>query len=69
MSSPSITYQPVEDLRRRMDEEDLTQVEVAQALGVSLRTVQYWFAGAIPQKRYRRVLREWLASGNDEAAA
>lgn len=68
MSTPSLTYPPVEQLREKMEAEDLTQAFVASELGVSQRTIQYWLAGAIPQKRYRRVLREWLRQDDEQAA-
>jgi transcriptional regulator with XRE-family HTH domain len=44
------------------EEQYLTQREVAEQLGVSARTVSYWFTtDTIPQKRHRRALVDWLA--------
>lgn len=50
-------------------EEFLTQAEIADQLGVSLRTVADWLhADVTPQKRQRRRLADWLDSREGEAA-
>lgn len=44
-----------------MAEQDLTQRQVAEQLGVSERAISYWLTtDTTPQKRYRQRLREWL---------
>lgn len=51
----------VSALRDRMAREDLTQDQVAEGLGVSKRTIQYWLrTDTTPQPRHRSKLREWL---------
>lgn len=43
------------------DEHLLTQEEIADELGVSLRTVSNWLnADVTPKKKYRRQLSDWL---------
>lgn len=56
-------------IREAREDADLTQVELAQLLGVSTRTVQYWEAGQIPQAKHRRRLKAWLAEATDGEAA
>jgi transcriptional regulator with XRE-family HTH domain len=61
MSSATSQHPLVQRLREVSEERYLTQREVAEQLGVSTRTVSYWFTtDTIPQKRHRRVLAEWL---------
>lgn len=45
----------------------LTQLQLAEQLGVSWRTVQNWEAGGIPHPKHRRRLIAW-ANGNEPAA-
>lgn len=43
------------------DEHLLTHEEIAEQIGVSLRTVSYWINSDVtPQKRYRRQIVDWL---------
>ncbi len=49
------------EIRAARDRLSLSQVELAQKLGVSPRTVQGWEAGRVPQPRHRRALVEFLA--------
>lgn len=39
----------------------LSQKDLADALGVSQRTVQNWEAGKVPQFRHRRAILEWAS--------
>lgn len=56
-------------LREARQRANLSQVELADKLGVAPRTVQYWEAGRIvPQPRHRRALVEFLGALEDEAA-
>lgn len=51
-------------------EEFLTHEQIAEQLGVSVRTVAYWMnADVTPQKRYRRVIAQWLDARGGELAA
>ena len=58
-----------QELREERERRDLTQVEAALEVGVSLRTWQVWESDGevIPQPRHRRRLREWLTA--EEVAA
>lgn len=56
-------------LRSNREAANLTQSELADRLSVSLRSVQAWEAGTIPQPRHRRALAAYFASGNGEVAA
>ena len=47
-------------LRVARDRVPLSQVELAQKLGVSPRTVQGWEAGVIPQPKHRRAVLEFI---------
>lgn len=59
-SAPPI-HPLISRLREIAEERHLTQRELAQELGVSERTVSYWFTSdTVPQKRYRKVLSEWI---------
>jgi transcriptional regulator with XRE-family HTH domain len=61
VSTPALIHPLIERLREVTEEKHLTQREVAEQLGVSERTVSYWFTtDTTPQKRYRRALAEWL---------
>lgn len=63
MSSATDTHPLVIALRREFEiDDELTQAQAAEQIGVSTRTVQYWLASdTTPQKRHRPMLREWLA--------
>jgi len=39
---------------------NLTQKKIAELLGVSLRTVSYWFAGRTPLKAHERIIEEGI---------
>lgn len=68
MSSPSLTHPAVARLKLVAEEKLLTQREVAEQLGVSERTVSYWFTtDTTPQKRYLRVVLDWLDQQEDAA--
>lgn len=68
MSSPVATHPLVARLREIAEERHLTQRELAEQVGVSERTISYWFTtDTVPQKRYRRALTAWLEA--NEAAA
>lgn len=56
-------------LREAREGADLTQTELAALLEVSVRTVQNWEAGMVPQPKHRRRLKAWLAEASDGAAA
>jgi len=47
----------VAEARKRLN---LTQAELAAACGVSVRTVQNWEAGRVPQPKHRRALEHAL---------
>jgi DNA-binding transcriptional regulator YiaG len=49
-----------EEIRVARDRAALSQVELAQKLGVSARTIQGWEAGRIPQPKHRRALLEFV---------
>jgi len=49
-----------EELRRTMDEAGWSAARVAEALGVSLRTVRYWMSGEVPMRFAHAVLLERL---------
>lgn len=40
---------------------DLSQKDLADHLGVTARTVQYWEAGKTPYPKHRRAIREFIA--------
>jgi transcriptional regulator with XRE-family HTH domain len=48
---------------------DLSQKDLAEHLGVSARTVQYWEAGKTPYPKHRRAIKEFIAFVNCEEAA
>lgn len=56
-------------LREARENADLTQSELAQLFGVSMRTVQNWEAGSVPQPKHRRLIKAWLAELEDGEAA
>lgn len=61
MSTPTFIHPLIAGLRETAEAQHLTQRQIAEQLGVSERTVSYWFTtDTVPQKRYRRVLVEWL---------
>jgi AraC-like DNA-binding protein len=65
VSTPTATHPLIERLRDVAERDHLTQRQLAEQLGVSERTVSYWFTtDTMPQKRYRQALVQWL-----EAAA
>lgn len=47
-------------IRDARDAVALSQAELAQRLGVSARTVQYWESGKVPHPKNRRELLEFL---------
>lgn len=49
-----------DDLRDAREHAALSQVELAQLLGVSPRTVQGWEAGRMPQPKHRRAVLAFL---------
>lgn len=49
-----------DEIRQARERASLSQVELAQRLGVAPRTVQGWEAGRIPQPKHRRALTELL---------
>lgn len=55
-------------LKERRDAANLSQRELAKEIGVSLRSVQFWEAGSVPQPRHRRALEAFFA-GDGEVAA
>jgi DNA-binding transcriptional regulator YiaG len=55
-------------IRRAREAANLSQVELAAALSVSPRTVQYWEAGKVPQPKHRRALGAFLNGDEEEAA-
>lgn len=58
-----------EEIREAREAADLTQLELADRLGVSARTVQYWEAGKVPKAKHRRLVKAWLAEAADGEAA
>ncbi len=61
MSSPAAAHPLIARLRELAEAKYLTQREVATQVGVSERTVSYWFTtDTIPQKRHRRAMSEWI---------
>jgi DNA-binding transcriptional regulator YiaG len=57
-----------ERLRDARERAMLTQVELAQQLNVSPRTVQNWEAGIVPQPKHRRVLAAFIEASEAKAA-
>lgn len=55
-------------LRQAREAANLTQVELAEALEVSERTLQAWEKGTTPQPRHRRRLLAWLDNQERVAA-
>jgi DNA-binding transcriptional regulator YiaG len=56
-------------IRKARDAAVLTQVELAERLGVSQRTLQGWEAGmSFPQPRHRRLLLAFIAEHEEVAA-
>lgn len=51
-----------DELREARDAYALTQQEIADRIGVSTRTVQYWEAGNSPRPKHRRAIVEFLRS-------
>lgn len=49
-----------DELREARERSALSQVELAQKLGVSPRTVQGWEAGRMPQPKHRRAVLDFL---------
>jgi transcriptional regulator with XRE-family HTH domain len=46
---------------------NLSQIEAAEAIGISQRTLQYWEAGnTFPRPRHRRALERFLRSDWEE---
>lgn len=59
-----------DELRRALDELDLTQREAAEALGVSLRTVEKWACGVHPiPGPAARLVRLWVRRSDLRPAA
>lgn len=56
----TLTEQFVEKIRAARSDANLSQRELADRLGVSVRTVQAWEAGTVPQPRHRRALDELI---------
>jgi transcriptional regulator with XRE-family HTH domain len=56
-------------LRTARDAANLSQAELADLLGVSTRTVQYWEAGKVPRPKHRRLILAFLESEEEVAAA
>jgi DNA-binding transcriptional regulator YiaG len=64
----TLTEQLAADIRKARDDAHLSQVELAERLGVSPRTLQNWEAGiGLPQPKHRRRLAAFL--NNEEVAA
>lgn len=59
---------PAEEIRRTRDRLNLSQVDFAQRLGVSPRTVQGWEAGRMPQPKHRRALAALTEAAESDAA-
>lgn len=59
----------VDRLAEEIERRHLTKRETAEQLGVSERTIVYWFSaeGPTPQPRHRRAILAWLQA--DEVAA
>lgn len=55
-------------LKQARGDASLSQVELAERLGVSERTLQGWEAGTIPQPRHRRKVLAFIET-TDKAAA
>ena len=51
-----------ESIRAAREAENLSQAELAEKLGVSLRSVQGWESGRVPQPKHRRELAAWVQS-------
>jgi len=58
-----------DDLRAIRAQLDITQKELAQQFGVSLRTLQNWEAGMEPRPRHRRAIRAFIEEQTKESAA
>ncbi len=54
-------------LKERRQALGLTQIEFADRLGVTHRSVQSWEAGQVPQPRYRQALADFF-DANGQAA-
>jgi len=59
---------PADEIRAARERLDLTQVELAERLGVSPRSVQGWEAGRMPQAKHRRALADFLSEAEEKAA-
>lgn len=69
MSSATTRHPLVDSLAEAIQRRHLSQREAAEQLGVSERTIAYWFSGAAPtpQPRHRRAIVAWL-NGDEDAA-
>lgn len=56
-------------LRDAREAANLTQSELAERLGVSMRSVQGWESGVRPQPRHRRLIAAFLVEVEGAAAA
>lgn len=64
----SLTQTLAKRIRDKRDRANLTQKELADELGVSIRTLQGWEAGTVvPRARHRRVLSEFLDTTKEPA--
>jgi transcriptional regulator with XRE-family HTH domain len=71
MSTEQQTLHPlIVQLRDIAEARHLTQIEIADELNVSERTVSYWFTtDTVPQKRHRRAILKWLDKITAEQSA
>lgn len=65
MSSATI-HPLVEEMLQAQASRDLSQSELAAAVGVAPPTIVNWKNGATPWPRHRRAIRKWLENGAGE---
>lgn len=55
-------------IKQARDAANLSQVELAEQIGVSERTLQNWEAGTLPRPRHRRLVLAFIAEHEAVAA-
>lgn len=68
-SPPDINLGLAVRLKQARASASLSQIELADQLGVSERSIQMWEAGTIPQPRHRRRLLAFIAEQEQQQAA